>query len=171
MAVLEFCPIWDIFQGLTGGTTVSATMIAAHRAGIPVFVTGGIGGVHRNGENSKHWHRLTSHFTGWHLISRLLQRWPQKPDFRASKLFTCSSGHQCRPDGAQQDSHRSGFCWSQVYSGHRAHSRVPGQSIHILLPPFTEQSHTETVLYSACDRSILHMVRAHIHIFYIQFCV
>ncbi|KAM3609143.1 uncharacterized protein V6R79_010192 [Siganus canaliculatus] len=39
-------------QGLTGGTTVSATMIAAHRAGIHVFVTGGIGGVHRDGENS-----------------------------------------------------------------------------------------------------------------------
>lgn len=53
MTVLEFCPVWDIFQGLTGGTTVSATMIAAHQAGIPVFVTGGIGGVHRNGENSK----------------------------------------------------------------------------------------------------------------------
>lgn len=28
-------------------------MIAAHRAGIPVFVTGGIGGVHRDGEDSK----------------------------------------------------------------------------------------------------------------------
>ncbi|KAK2842501.1 hypothetical protein Q5P01_012701 [Channa striata] len=41
-----------ISKGLTGGTTVSATMIAAHRAGIPVFVTGGIGGVHRDGENS-----------------------------------------------------------------------------------------------------------------------
>ncbi|XP_072291753.1 uncharacterized protein [Eucyclogobius newberryi] len=27
-------------------------MIAAHRAGIPVFVTGGIGGVHQDGENS-----------------------------------------------------------------------------------------------------------------------
>ncbi|XP_077373399.1 uncharacterized protein LOC144016319 isoform X3 [Festucalex cinctus] len=40
------------FVGLSGGTTVSATMIAAHRAGIPVFVTGGIGGVHRDGENS-----------------------------------------------------------------------------------------------------------------------
>lgn len=31
-----------------GGTTVSATMIAAHAAGIPIFVTGGIGGVHRD---------------------------------------------------------------------------------------------------------------------------
>lgn len=30
-----------------GATTVSATMILAHLAGIPVFVTGGIGGVHR----------------------------------------------------------------------------------------------------------------------------
>ncbi|XP_016888510.1 uncharacterized protein LOC103380561 isoform X2 [Cynoglossus semilaevis] len=41
-----------ISKGLSGGTTVSATMIAAHRAGIPVFVTGGIGGVHRYGENT-----------------------------------------------------------------------------------------------------------------------
>ncbi|XP_038553987.1 pseudouridine-metabolizing bifunctional protein C1861.05 isoform X2 [Micropterus salmoides] len=41
-----------ISKGLSGGTTVSATMIAAHQAGVPVFVTGGIGGVHRDGENS-----------------------------------------------------------------------------------------------------------------------
>ncbi|XP_061629815.1 uncharacterized protein zgc:136858 isoform X2 [Phyllopteryx taeniolatus] len=40
-----------VSQGLSGGTTVSATMIAAQRVGIPVFVTGGIGGVHRDGEN------------------------------------------------------------------------------------------------------------------------
>lgn len=33
--------------GHTGATTVAATMIAAHRAGIAVFATGGIGGVHR----------------------------------------------------------------------------------------------------------------------------
>ena len=32
---------------LTGATTVSATMLLAHWAGIPVFATGGIGGVHR----------------------------------------------------------------------------------------------------------------------------
>ena len=35
-------------QGVSGGTTVSATMRAAHMAGIEVFVTGGIGGVHRD---------------------------------------------------------------------------------------------------------------------------
>ena len=34
------------------GTTVSATMIAAQAAGIRVFATGGIGGVHRGGERS-----------------------------------------------------------------------------------------------------------------------
>lgn len=39
-------------QGLSGGSTVSGTMVAAHHAGIPIFVTGGIGGVHRNGENT-----------------------------------------------------------------------------------------------------------------------
>ncbi|HVN56359.1 MAG TPA: pseudouridine-5'-phosphate glycosidase [Anaerolineaceae bacterium] len=31
-----------------GGTTVAGTLIAAHTAGIRVFATGGIGGVHRN---------------------------------------------------------------------------------------------------------------------------
>lgn len=33
--------------GEDGATTVAGTMIAAHRAGIAVFATGGIGGVHR----------------------------------------------------------------------------------------------------------------------------
>jgi pseudouridine-5'-phosphate glycosidase len=35
-----------------GATTVSATMICAERAGIRVFATGGIGGVHRHGEQT-----------------------------------------------------------------------------------------------------------------------
>ncbi|MAZ15544.1 MAG: pseudouridine-5-phosphate glycosidase [Ahrensia sp.] len=39
-------------QRLTGGTTVAATMMAAHKAGIAVFATGGIGGVHRGAEES-----------------------------------------------------------------------------------------------------------------------
>jgi len=36
----------------TGTTTVAATMILAHLAGIKVFATGGIGGVHRGAEHS-----------------------------------------------------------------------------------------------------------------------
>lgn len=36
----------------TGATTVAATMICAHLAGISVFATGGIGGVHRGAEES-----------------------------------------------------------------------------------------------------------------------
>ncbi len=36
----------------TGSTTVAATMLAAHQAGITVFATGGIGGVHRGAERS-----------------------------------------------------------------------------------------------------------------------
>ncbi|PKR77112.1 pseudouridine-5-phosphate glycosidase [Halalkalibacillus sediminis] len=36
--------------GQIGATTVAATMIAAELAGIKVFATGGIGGVHREGE-------------------------------------------------------------------------------------------------------------------------
>lgn len=39
-------------EGRTGATTVAATMIAAARAGISVFATGGIGGVHRGAETS-----------------------------------------------------------------------------------------------------------------------
>ncbi|XP_059309199.1 pseudouridine-5'-phosphate glycosidase-like isoform X1 [Lycium ferocissimum] len=35
-----------------GATTVSATMYLASMVGIPIFVTGGIGGVHRHGENN-----------------------------------------------------------------------------------------------------------------------
>ncbi|HHU12489.1 MAG TPA: pseudouridine-5'-phosphate glycosidase [Clostridiaceae bacterium] len=35
-----------------GATTVAATMIAANLAGIPIFATGGIGGVHRKGEQT-----------------------------------------------------------------------------------------------------------------------
>ncbi|UAB90253.1 pseudouridine-5'-phosphate glycosidase [Ruegeria sp. SCSIO 43209] len=38
--------------GGTGATTVAATMIAAHYAGIEVFATGGIGGVHQGAETS-----------------------------------------------------------------------------------------------------------------------
>lgn len=39
-------------RGSTGATTVAATMIAAHLAGIQVFATGGIGGVHKGAEFS-----------------------------------------------------------------------------------------------------------------------
>jgi len=36
-----------VSRWLTGGTTVAASLIIAHQAGIKVFATGGIGGVHR----------------------------------------------------------------------------------------------------------------------------
>lgn len=45
---MAFC----LSQGLNGGTTVSSTMICSHIAGIPIFITGGIGGVHRGGHNT-----------------------------------------------------------------------------------------------------------------------
>ncbi len=41
-----------IATGGTGATTVAATMIAAELAGISVFATGGIGGVHRGAETT-----------------------------------------------------------------------------------------------------------------------
>lgn len=39
-------------QGATGGTTVASTMMIAHGAGIGVFATGGIGGVHKGAQTS-----------------------------------------------------------------------------------------------------------------------
>ena len=41
-----------IAKDLNGATTVAATMLVAERAGIKVFATGGIGGVHRGGEKT-----------------------------------------------------------------------------------------------------------------------
>ena len=41
-----------VVQGRTGGTTVAATMICAAMAGIRVFATGGIGGVHKGAEET-----------------------------------------------------------------------------------------------------------------------
>eukprot|EP00216_Chloropicon_sp_CCMP2111_P001747 CAMPEP_0198241480 /NCGR_PEP_ID=MMETSP1446-20131203/6300_1 /TAXON_ID=1461542 ORGANISM="Unidentified sp, Strain CCMP2111" /NCGR_SAMPLE_ID=MMETSP1446 /ASSEMBLY_ACC=CAM_ASM_001112 /LENGTH=312 /DNA_ID=CAMNT_0043924335 /DNA_START=353 /DNA_END=1291 /DNA_ORIENTATION=- len=39
-------------SGVHGATTVSSTMFIAHLVGVRVFVTGGIGGVHRGGETT-----------------------------------------------------------------------------------------------------------------------
>jgi pseudouridine-5'-phosphate glycosidase len=41
-----------IAVGASAGTTVAATMYLAHLAGIPIFATGGIGGVHRGAEHT-----------------------------------------------------------------------------------------------------------------------
>jgi pseudouridine-5'-phosphate glycosidase len=41
-----------VSQKLNGATTVAATMIIADMAGIKIFATGGIGGVHRNAEST-----------------------------------------------------------------------------------------------------------------------
>lgn len=41
-----------VARGIDGATTVTTTMIIAHMAGIRVFATGGIGGVHRGAEIS-----------------------------------------------------------------------------------------------------------------------
>ena len=36
-----------------GGTTIAGTIVIAQLAGIKIFATGGLGGVHRGGERSK----------------------------------------------------------------------------------------------------------------------
>lgn len=41
-----------VAKGMDGATTVTTTMIIAHMAGIRVFATGGIGGVHRGAEKT-----------------------------------------------------------------------------------------------------------------------
>lgn len=45
ISVRDFAPA--ISMKRSGGTTVAGTLLAAHQAGIHVFATGGIGGVHR----------------------------------------------------------------------------------------------------------------------------
>ncbi|RMH04470.1 MAG: pseudouridine-5'-phosphate glycosidase [Planctomycetota bacterium] len=45
VAARDLAPV--LAAGRSGGTTVSATLAACRLAGIPVFATGGIGGVHR----------------------------------------------------------------------------------------------------------------------------
>ncbi len=56
-----------IAEGKHGATTVASTMIIAALAGIKVFATGGIGGVHRGAEHTlifqptyRNWHILMS---------------------------------------------------------------------------------------------------------------
>jgi pseudouridine-5'-phosphate glycosidase len=51
-----------VASGGWAATTVSATMIAAHAAGISVFATGGIGGVHRSPEARRQ--RVPGHLVG-----------------------------------------------------------------------------------------------------------
>ncbi|CEL04410.1 Putative IdgA domain protein [Aspergillus calidoustus] len=46
------CGLGMAGKPLHGGTTISGTMVLAHLAGIKVFGTGGLGGVHRGGELS-----------------------------------------------------------------------------------------------------------------------
>ena len=41
-----------VSQGLNGATTVASTIIASRLAGIKIFVTGGLGGVHRHAETT-----------------------------------------------------------------------------------------------------------------------
>jgi len=41
-----------VAKGLNGATTVAATMVVAEMAGIKIFATGGIGGVHRGAEKT-----------------------------------------------------------------------------------------------------------------------
>ncbi|XP_055388245.1 pseudouridine-5'-phosphate glycosidase-like isoform X1 [Condylostylus longicornis] len=44
--------LYAVSKGISGGTTVAATLFVANKLGIKVFATGGIGGVHRDGQNT-----------------------------------------------------------------------------------------------------------------------
>ncbi|KAJ5202565.1 hypothetical protein N7449_004644 [Penicillium cf. viridicatum] len=46
------CGMGMVGKPMYGGTTISGTMILSELAGIKIFGTGGLGGVHRGGENS-----------------------------------------------------------------------------------------------------------------------
>ncbi|GAD99234.1 IdgA domain protein [Paecilomyces variotii No. 5] len=46
------CGLGLVGKPVHGGTTISGTMVLAHLAGVKIFGTGGLGGVHRGGEHS-----------------------------------------------------------------------------------------------------------------------
>ncbi|KDN53339.1 hypothetical protein K437DRAFT_253033 [Tilletiaria anomala UBC 951] len=48
----DMAQVLALGQGGVGGTTVSGTMVLANMAGIDIFATGGIGGVHRGAQDS-----------------------------------------------------------------------------------------------------------------------
>jgi pseudouridine-5'-phosphate glycosidase len=78
-------------RGLTGATTVAATTTLAHRAGIEVFATGGLGGVHRDARQS--W---TSPRT-WSAWRACRSRWCAPACSRSSTWGRPSSGWRaCR---------------------------------------------------------------------------
>ena len=49
-----------VARKLSGGTTVAATTQLAHQAGIKVFSTGGLGGVHRGASSTSRWRSTPS---------------------------------------------------------------------------------------------------------------
>jgi pseudouridine-5'-phosphate glycosidase len=59
ISVRDFAPA--IVQKAIGGTTVAGTLAAAHAAGLRVFATGGIGGVHRQAAAGKEHPAGTDH--------------------------------------------------------------------------------------------------------------
>lgn len=88
-----------------GATTVASSMRLAHLAGIETFVTGGIGGVHRDGQNTMDVSLV--HLSQWSWLSYI-----------KAILNTCITGF-CRLDRASAHSCRCCFSWRQEYIGHR----------------------------------------------------
>jgi pseudouridine-5'-phosphate glycosidase len=89
----------------SGGTTIAGTMVIAHAAGIRVFGTGGLGGVHRGGQDSVF----------------ALQR-------AGSLLTRTSFGCIGRSDRVGSHAYRCGQFGCQSYSRHWAYSRVLGET-------------------------------------------
>jgi len=73
---------------LDGATTVATTSWAAHRAGIQVFATGGIGGVHRTGS----WKLETG---SWKLEAHCSGR--AAPSYRTTALVRSATGFPSLP--------------------------------------------------------------------------
>jgi pseudouridine-5'-phosphate glycosidase len=74
----------------TGGTTVAGTMIAAHRAGIRVFATGGIGGVHRGTQFESLLTSLNLHGRLWLLfVPEQKQSWTCLPPWNIWNPWEC----------------------------------------------------------------------------------
>jgi pseudouridine-5'-phosphate glycosidase/pseudouridine kinase len=64
--------------GWNGGTTVAGTMYIAQSVGIDVFVTGGIGGVHRGAQQSEFVYMLKPIYSWMRAMWRRIQAWTSR---------------------------------------------------------------------------------------------
>ena len=105
-----------------GSTTVSATMVVAHRVGVSVFVTGGIGDVHRGAEESKHnsicgfpCYAVTDHYIVLFYVTIFIIR---IHSCSMNMMMCISHGHLSGFDGTGTNAGSGCLCWCKIHFGY-----------------------------------------------------